>query len=364
MRIGIDAKWYFNGHPSGKVVVENLVNHLLEMDLLNDYYIYLDKRDKALEFPIQRSNVHLVYVPNKINALTNFLILPFYTKKDNLDICLYQNYTPFWGAKKIVNYVHDALFMDFPEYFSWVERIYFRPMKYLSKFADHVITISHSEKARMIAHGFTKKEHISVVHHGIGLVDSQNNEQDFDKDAFLASYNLPKDFILYLGRLNVRKNIQNLLKAMPDIEKNIALVIVGKDDHKTLDWNLLIEDLDIADRVIKVGFVSHSDIGKFYQMAKVFCFPSYAEGFGLPPLEAMYYGTPTVVSNATSLPEVCEDAALYVDPNKITDIANQVNKLLNDDRLYETMVAKGKARAATFSWKKAAKELLSVLKSV
>lgn len=364
MKIGIDAKWYFNGHPSGKVVVENIVNHIVKVDKSHEYYIFLNKKDKKLVFPYKQKNIHLVYVPNKINALTNFFILPFYTYKRGLDICLYQNYSPFWGAKKIVNYVHDALFMDYPQYFSRLEKLYFWPMKYLSKYADHVITISHSEKERMVRHGFSKENNISVVHHGIGLVDSKDVSNTKKSNDLLKRYNLPENYILYLGRLNVRKNIYNLLKALPKINENVVLVIVGKDDHKTLDWDIIIKELNLKNRVIRVGFVPAEDIALFYKKASVFCFPSYAEGFGLPPLEAMFYGTPTVVSNTTSLPEVCGDATLYVNPNNEDEIASQVNILLTDENLRETIITKGKLRASKFSWEKAAMEIISILKSI
>ncbi|MCX7551338.1 glycosyltransferase family 4 protein [Xanthomarina sp. F2636L] len=362
MKIGIDAKWYFNGHPSGKVVVENLVNQIIEVDSSNDYYIFLDKKDKNFVFPYKQSNIHLVYVPNKVNAITNFFILPFYTYKHKLDICLYQNYAPLFGAKKRVNYVHDALFMDFTEYFSLTERIYFWPMKYLSKFSNHVITISHSEKERMANHGFSSKENISVVHHGLGLTKESNSFTN-NLEIF-KKYNLPQNYILYLGRLNVRKNIQSLLKAMPDVNENTGLVIVGKDDHKTMDWDRLINQLNIKNRVFKLGFVPEDDIPFLYKNASVFCFPSFAEGFGLPPLEAMFYNTPTVVSKTTSLPEVCGDASLYVDPKNEKEIASQINKILSDDTVRKSLIAKGKIRVKSFSWEKAAKEVLTILKSV
>ncbi|MGY0391276.1 glycosyltransferase family 4 protein [Bizionia sp. KMM 8389] len=362
MRIGIDAKWYFNGHPSGKVVVENIVNQLIKIDEPHEYYIYLDKKDKNLVFPFKQKNIHLIYVPNKVNAFTNIFILPFYTRKHQLDICLYQNYAALFGAKKRVNYVHDALFMDFPEYFSFFERIYFWPMKYLSKFSNHVITISESERKRMIQHKFSKENNISFVHHGLGLTKQLSVVSD-NMDP-LEKYNLPDNYILYLGRLNIRKNIQALLKALPNIQEDVCLVIVGKDDHKTIDWDALIAELNIQNRVIKLGFVPEEDIGYLYKKAGVFCFPSFAEGFGLPPLEAMFYGVPTVVSNTTSLPEVCGDASLYINPNNSKDIALQINKILSDTSLQETLIAKGNIRASVFSWEKAAKEILTILKAI
>lgn len=363
MRIGIDAKWYFNGHPSGKVVVENLVNHILNLDKSVEFYIYLDKRDKKRNFPVKSSNIHLVYVPNYINAFTNFFILPFYTKKNNLDVCLYQNYAPIWGSKKRINYVHDALFLDYPQYFSFFERIYFSPIKYLSKWSSHVITISESEKSRMVKHRFGDEKKISVVHHGLGLVNVKQELSDIEINI-KTKYNLPKKFILYLGRLNIRKNITVIINAMPLIDKDLSLVIIGRKDHKMFDLDKLISELNLSKRVLKMGYLPKEEIACFYKEASVFCFPSFAEGFGLPPIEAMHYETPVVVSNTTSLPEICSDSALYVDPKDYKDLANKINTIVNNNEIRNTLIEKGRKRALEFSWEKAAKEVLNIMKSI
>ena len=359
MNIGIDAKWYFNGHPSGKVVVQNIVDNIIKLDTTVNFFIFFDQKDRKAIFSIEQPNIHLIYVPNIFNAVTNLIIMPFYTIKYKIDVCLYQNYAPLFGAKKIVNYVHDALFMDYPDYFSLKERIYFYPMKYVSKKSDHVITISHSEKKRLIKHGFCKPDNISVVHHGLGLANDRKSNTDIFK-----KYNLPKRFILYLGRLNIRKNIQSLLRAMPYISEEISLVIVGKEDHKILDLDLMAKELNISDRTIKVGFIDFEDIRHFYEEAEVFRFPSFAEGFGLPPLESMHYGTPVVVSNTTSLPEVCGDAALYADPSNPKEIADNVSALINDQNLNAKLIKKGKERASQFSWETASREILRILKTI
>lgn len=360
MKIGIDAKWYFNGNPSGQVVVRNIVNEIVKIDSNVDFYIFLDKRDKHLKFPINLKNVHLYYVPNYINALTNIFILPFYTYYLKLDVCLYQNYCPVFGAKKTVGYIHDSLFMDFPQFFTLWERLYFFPIKYLAKTSNHIITISNSEKKRMIEHGFSRKENISVVYHGLGLAD---NTKSSSTNIF-EKYKLPKRFILYVGRINIRKNIQSVLKAMESVDNNVSLVIVGENDHKSVNLDGLIKELNIEDRVIKVGYVETEDIGLFYSCAEVFCFPSFAEGFGLPPLEAMYFKTPVVVSNKTSLPEICGDAALYIDPNLPADIALKLNKVIRNNDVKEELVQKGYRRSQHFSWTKSATEILNILKSL
>ncbi|MCF1190314.1 glycosyltransferase family 4 protein [Mangrovimonas sp. AS39] len=359
MNIGIDAKWYFNGHPSGKVVVENLVNNILLFDKENHFIIFLNKRDKGLEFPKINERVTIVYLPTITNALTNILILPFYTKKYKVEACLYQNYAALWGAKRRINYVHDALWFDYPTFFSIWERMYFNPMKFLSRKADKVITISQSERERMIKHGFAKPNNIYAIHHGVQEI--KKNIPD-SNEQLNSKYKLPKKYILYLGRLNIRKNIQTLLRAMPLINEEAYLVIVGKNDHKSLDLNKLMTNLKISHRVIQTGYVPEEDIPFLYNRATLFCFPSFAEGFGLPPLEAMQYHTPVVVSNNTSLPEVCGEAAIYIDCKSPMDIAEKINRILDNENLQRELIEKGNKQVKKFSWEKTAKNVLKILK--
>lgn len=356
MNIGIDAKWFFEGPPSGRVVVRNIIESLLEVNKEDMFYLFLNKSDKNKTFPFLNNNVRLIYVININNALTNVLLLPFYFKKLKLDLILYQNFpSPF---SKSINYIHDVLFLDYPEYYSFKEKLYLWPIKFLSKFSNHIITISESEKDRIVKHKISISNNVSVVHHGINKEYKKILSKE-SIDQFRKMHNLPEKFVLYLGRLNSRKNISTLLRALHKLE-NITLVIAGKEDREMINLRKLILQFQLENRVIFMGHIPDDDIILLYSSAYIFCFPSFAEGFGLPPLESMASGTPVIVSNTTSLPEVCSNAALYVDPKNSSELAFQINRLLTDKDLYSKLVILGKERANIFNWIFAAEKINNI----
>lgn len=359
MKVGIDAKWLFNGPPSGRIVVKQLVKELLRGNYKqHQFYFFLDRKDKNLPFPYPIGDNVLVYVNSPLNLISNLFILPKYSKKYNLDVVLFQNFGSHSKINKVV-YIHDVLFIDYPEFFSFKERLYFSLFKPLARKAQSIITISQTEKDRIIKHQFGR-ENVSYVHHGVDEKFKPLSEHNInDVHKFKEKYNLPNEFILYLGRLNVRKNIINLINAMKSIE--LPLVIIGSHDHKSDDLKGRIRELDLEEKIFFTGFIKECELPLAYASAKIFCFPSYAEGFGLPPLEAMASGTPVIVSNRTSLPEVCGDAALYIDPDQPLDIAEKINNLLASEKEMETLSQKGIDWSKKFTWETSVKKLMNIL---
>ncbi len=362
MKIGIDAKWFFNGPPSGKVVVKSITHHLIKnFSNLHTFYIFLSKSDENLEFPYLCENVKLVYVNSVINLISNALIIPYYANRLKIDVIIYQNFGSLFKASKSIVFIHDLLFLDYPEYYSFKERLYFKPMKLLSRKANSIVTISKSEMQRVLKYKFGSNKNVFYVYHGVD--ENFRSIEKLDNNRILdcrKKYNLPDNYILYVGRLNIRKNILNLIKALVNVK--LPLVIVGEEDHKTENLKELIETLDLGDRVIFTGFVSDEDIPLVYAAAKVFCFPSFAEGFGMPPLEAMACGTPVIVSNITSLPEVCGDAAIYIDPDRPEDIAEKINSLLAKPPEDISKISMyGLSHARKFTWEKSAEGLMKII---
>ena len=361
MKIGIDAKWYFEGPPSGQRVVRSLVDHILSWDEKNQYVIFLDKRHKHEAFPAKtKSNVEVCYVWADNNLLSNVFILPIYSRKFGLDALLYQNFiSPFDRSMKIA-YIHDALFLSNPEYYTFLEKVYFAPLKLLTTFSDLIVTVSEEEKKRLLKFKFsTDPEKLVVVYHG---VDSSFTILENHPEALVreikSKYKLPQYFILYVGRLNLRKNVDHLIRSVPLLKnRNIKLVIVGADDWKKSNHRKIINQLGIEDRIHFTGAI-YQELNIVYSLATVFCFPSYAESFGLPPLEAMASGVPVVVSKTTSLPEVCGPAAEYVDPYKPDEIAAAIDLLLVSPQHYAEKKRQGLERRKTFTWQRAAHTLI------
>ncbi|MEM6894847.1 MAG: glycosyltransferase family 1 protein [Bacteroidota bacterium] len=363
MKIGIDAKWFFTGPPSGKVVLKNLLKELLVPKYEHHkFYIFLNKGEEGMLFPFMLNNVHLVYVHNWNNLLANAFVLPFYQRKLNLDTVLFQNFGSFFPPKKGVVYIHDLLFLDFPQFFSLKERVYLRAIKPLAKNAKQVATISASEKSRVLRHQLAHEEDVYFVHHGISSRFKPLTEKVSEDIARVRQkYGLPKKYVLFLGRLNVRKNIKNLLLAMKDID--CTLVIAGESSHKTDNLSAIIEQNNLMEKVVFTGHVDDEDLPMVYAMAKVFCFPSYAEGFGLPPLEAMSSGVPVVSSDRTSLKEVCGTGALFIDPDRPAEITEKINILLNSPSKRMEMIEKGLEWVKKFSWERSAKQLMDIIEN-
>jgi glycosyltransferase involved in cell wall biosynthesis len=367
MKIGIDAKWYFEGPPSGKRVVVNLVDQMILDYPENEYYIFLDRRAEKLKFRWDaKPNVKCIYVWADNNFLSNVFLLPLYSKKFNLQALLYQNFISPFDASKTIAYIHDVLFLSNPEFYTIYERLYFSPLKFLTRRADMIITVSEEEKKRLLKFRFADDHgKIMVAHHG---VDNTFAPKEKISAAILADvkkkFQLPDQFLLYVGRLNLRKNIDNLLKAIPLLRNtSIPLVIVGADNWKSSNHEHIIQSLGIQNRIHFTGAI-YQDLGVVYALAHVFCFPSYAESFGLPPLEAMASGVAVVVSNTTSLPEVCGEAGTYVNPHQPEEIALRIDELLDDPKLYARKRKLGFEQASRFTWKNAAKTILNAIDTV
>ncbi len=366
MNIGIEAKWYFEGPPSGKRVIRGLVDAILKIDTKNHYFIFLNEKQQAESFLYSgQKNVTVIYVWAGNNALSNIFLLPFYSRKYKIDVMLYQTFSSPFDRAKTIAYIHDVLFLSNPEYYTLYEKIYFLPLRFLTRKATAIITVSEEEKRRLIKFRYSDSAaKITVAYHG---VDSTFSPRETYAAANIQltkqKYNLPDRFLLFVGRLNLRKNVDNLLKAIPLVtDKTIPLVIVGADEWKKSNHLSIIELLRIENRIHFTGPIYH-ELGIVYSLATVFCFPSYAESFGLPPLEAMASGVPIVVSNTTSLPEICGPAGSYVDPNDPQQIATAIDNLLTNPQLYSEKKKLGLERAAKFTWEEAARITIACMES-
>jgi glycosyltransferase involved in cell wall biosynthesis len=280
--------------------------------------------------------------------------------KNKIDVLVYQNFPSIFTPYKQIAYIHDIIFLTHPQYYTWKEKLYFKPLKFLAKKAERINTVSHFEKERISRYYKIEQSKIDVIHHGVNEMFKPNELQNEAKiNNVKIKYNLPEKYILYVGRLNVRKNIINMLKAFSLVKnKNISFVIVGNYDWKSENVNSVLEDKRIKERLFFTGAVFGEELAAIYANASLFCFPSFEESFGLPPLEAMASGVPVVVSNSSSIPEICGEAGNYVDPNSPESIAHMLDLLLTDGKLYQEKRKLGLERAKLFTWENAAKKLL------
>jgi glycosyltransferase involved in cell wall biosynthesis len=368
IKLGIDAKWYFYGPPSGSVVVQNIVNEIFNLnDNDFEYYLIVGKQYASKAISLFGNKFKIIKVRDKPNSISNLFLIPHAIKKYDLDVVLFQNFISVGKADYIkIAYIHDFLFLDYPQYYSKRELLYYKPMKWLAKKADVIITISNTEKNRMLKHKINSSEKIFVVHHGISEEFKKRDEyKSSEIETVRKRYQLPDKYFLYVGRINIRKNLLNLIKALNFLEdKEIKLVIVGKSEFKNIDMSSYIKKENLTDRIIFTGEVSQQDLHIIFALSYIFCFPSYAEGFGLPPVEAMRCGIPAIVSNRTSLPEVCGDAGIYINPDDPVNIAAKINLLLADKNYYDLKVQASIEQAYKYTWPQTAKNILSIIKSI
>jgi glycosyltransferase involved in cell wall biosynthesis len=367
VRIGIDAKSFFRGSVSTRVVLQNLLPELINLFPDHQWIIFLDKKDKQVQFPIHSANVKLVYLWADINFVSNVFLLSSRIKTLNLDAIVYQTFPAFLHKIPSISFIHDVLFREFSQFFTWKERLYFFPMSWLARNrSDRIMATTQYVANNLLKYHYTESaSQIDLVPLAVKTAYKPLEYHNPDKIIEVRKkYGLPPEFLLFVGRLNVRKNIEHLLKAMLLIrDTQIHLVIVGEADWKTPDLKELLATPELKNRIIMAGGMTDDELKLTYSMARVFCFPSYAEGFGLPPLEAMASGIPVIVSDTTALPEVCRDAAIYIDPNRPESIAGAIDQLLGDSELYNIQKNKGIERASSFTWRDSAKSFMdSILK--
>jgi glycosyltransferase involved in cell wall biosynthesis len=354
MRIGIDAKWFFRGPVSTRVVLQNLLPELFSLFPEHEWIVFLDKRDKEIQFPLKSFNIKLQYIWADNNMLSNVFLISWKLKSLGVDVMVYQTFPSLIHATPAISFIHDVLFRRFSQFFTWREKLYFSPLSWLTRNrSDRLIATTEFVSNDLLLYNYTIAEsQIDIVPLAVNKAYKPAEYQDPKKLSEVKDrYKLPDQFLLYVGRLNVRKNIENLLKAILLLrDTQIQLVIVGKADWKTPDLKSILSSLEMENRIIMAGTMTDDDLILTYSMARIFCFPSFAEGFGLPPLEAMASGVPVIVSETTALPEVCGNAAVYINPHKPENIAHAIDVLLEDREFYAAQREKGLQKAEKFTW--------------
>ncbi len=265
--------------------------------------------------------------------------------------------------------VHDLALEFLPYYGSWRQRLYlgWTMERWRARLARHLIAVSQFTKQEIIKKLGVRPEKITVIYEGV--------ESGWDRPLAPSDYkrirrkfNLPQSYLLFVSTLQPRKNIVRLIRAFKKVTKenpSLSLVIVGKKGWGYEEIFNTVDELGLQTKVRFLGYVERNDLRVLYAGAKAFCLPSLHEGFGLPVLEAMSLGTPVIISNCSSLPEIGGRAAIYFDPYRVEDIAAAIHRLCRaSDKEYQNWRFLVKQRARQFSWHKAAQETLKVLEKV
>ncbi|MBF0345187.1 MAG: glycosyltransferase family 4 protein [Nitrospirae bacterium] len=224
------------------------------------------------------------------------------------------------------------------------------------KRADTIIAISQNTKADIVKFHNIDESKIRVIYPGVSkefspVTDTQTLE------TLRIRYKLPQRYILYVGALQPRKNVESLIKTLPMLSEH-KLVIASGAQWKSSSIGRLITELGVEDNVVFTGYIDDADLPALYSLATVFVMPSLYEGFGLPILEAMACATAVVTSNTSSLPEAAGDAAILVNPESVVELSEAINKIIQNKTLQQELISKGLKQAAQFSWNKSALQML------
>lgn len=275
---------------------------------------------------------------------------------------------------KTVVTIHGLEYEYLPQYYRFPQKLYLnQSTEYAVKHADRLIAVSAWTKAQLVERLGADKHKITVIHEGVGSRIVKAKSQQFKSDyqrQIRYKYNLPKNYLLFVGTIQPRKNLVRLIEAFsrlfhPGVEcfntPGCGLVIAGKLGWMYDEILAAPKKYGVASRVKFIGRVADADLAAVYKLARVFVWPSLMEGFGLPVLEAMTLGVPTIVSDRGAIPEVAGKAALLVKPEDTAGLSRAMELMLTSEELRQGLIEAGFRQAAKFSWERAARQTLQIL---
>lgn len=364
MKIGIDGRaaiWY-RGTGIGTYTYE-LLEAFNNIDDINNYMIYIAK-DYNLDINLN-NNFSEIEISSKLK--NNFWNSINSSTPTNSSIDLYHNPQNGIGATlpktcPLVITLHDIIPIKLPETVGSIYLDLFnKQMSSIISNCDGIITVSNFSKDDISSCFNFPKEKIFVTPLASEKIYKPLNK-NYCKDFIKKVYGISDDFILYVGGFSPRKNIIGLIdaysKAIPNIPQNTKLVILGKHGISYELYKKRVSDLNLENNVLFPGFIPPSYMPLFYNAAELFVYPSFYEGFGLPPLEAMACGTPVICSNVTSIPEVVGDAAILINPNDMDNLKNSIAEVLTNPELKHSLIKKGIFRNSMFTWNNTAHSTL------
>lgn len=370
MRIAIDAHSVGSKLGGNESYAVNLIEALAQVDEVNDYTLYIttaEAHDRFYQrwpnFKVRNTLPHtpLIRIP---------LTLTAELRKHPVDVLHVQFTAPPFCPCPVVVSIHDLSFEHLPHTFSRRSRTQLRlTVRHSAKRAARILSLSkHTRRDIMETYGI-ESERISAI--PLAAPAHFGRVEDYrELQRVRHNYGIEGEYILSVGSIQPRKNLSRLIKAYESLRGNYAgdqlprLVLVGKCAWLYDETLRALEESGVKESVVLTGYVPESDLPALYSGALCFVYPSYFEGFGLPPLEAMKCGAPVIVGNRTSLPEVVGDAGLAVDPFSVAAIAAAIERLMNDSGLRQELSVKGQRRAEMFDWRETARQTLKIYEQV
>lgn len=376
MKIAIDIRSLGIKRRTGvEEYLIGLLGELFELDRKNQYTLFNNgfvQENREFEIYAKNPNVKIanLKIPDKIfNSAITFLSQPKLNKLcGDPDVF----FSPSWnfcklskGVKRVLT-VHDLSFEISPDFFPFKKRLWHKIIgaRRQAESADKIIAVSRSTKNDLANIYGINPEKIEVVYSGINNKFFKRHSEE-EKRMVRKKYGLPENFILFVGTIEPRKGISNLIKAFEKFKKknrdDMNLVISGVRGWSCKEIFKLAGDSPESRNIKLTGFVEDKDKPALIQSSRLFVYPSFYEGFGFPPLEAMASRTPVIISHNPSLPEIAGDGALMINPWNQDEFVWAIEEMAYNEKLRERMVGKGIKHAGKFSWEKTAKQTLEAL---
>jgi glycosyltransferase involved in cell wall biosynthesis len=372
LKIGIEVQRIFRPKKHGmEVVALELIREIQLLDKHNEYILYA-RKDEDYKCIKETTNFRIKMFPSMSYFTWEQLALPKKVHADGLDIlhstC---NTSSLFLRVPLVLTLHDIIYLETLDFkgtayqnFGNLYRRFIVP-RIVAKCLV-IITVSKFEKDVITKKFGLPEDSVKVIYNAVNAKFNTRYSNEI-LSAFRERLRLPKDFLLFLGNTAPKKNTLNVLKSYLKYrdgnEKAIPIVILDYDRNLVLQY-LQSEGQETAiNDFIFPGYIESENMPLLYNLCRIFLYPSIRESFGLPILEAMACGAPVVTSNTSSMPEVAGDAAIFVNPFDYVDIKNKIVEILENEDLQISMRERGIQRAAGFTWKAAAEQLISVYQS-
>lgn len=362
MHIGIDARLvYYTRAGIGQYTL-HLAQALARSFPQDQFTLLQDRRHRTPLVKSANVNVATSFVPSHHRLEQR--LLPLVVQGLRTDVFHSPDFIPPLQAQgRFVITIHDLAFLIYPHFLTQDSARYYGQIDRAVRHASQIIAVSESTKNDVVRMLGAPAEKITVIHEAADPVFVP-----MDRKAALqyvrSIYEIPEEFILFVSTIEPRKNVSGLLRAyrrlVDDYKLMPPLALVGAKGWLQDSVEAEVARLGLESYCHFLGRVSTPDLLNLYNAARCLVHPAFYEGFGLTPLEAMACGTPAIVSNVSSLPEVVGDAALLVDPSHDEEITVALWRILTDQTLWEELQAKGFQRAAAFSWERSAEQTMAV----
>ena len=370
LHIAIDAHSVGARLAGNESYAINLIESLAQIDSVNRYTLYVTKREAVDRFNGRWPNFSVRLTLPHTPLVRIPLTLSTELRRNPVDVLHVQFTAPPFAPCPVVVSIHDLSFEHLPLTFKRRSRMQLRlTVRQSARRAARILTLSESVRRDIIeTYGIAPERVTTIPIAAPAHFRPVTNEEEIQRVRH--AYNIAGDYILSVGSIQPRKNLTRLVAAYARLRRERAegklprLVIVGKQAWLYDETLRAIREQGIGDLTVLTGYVPDADLPALYSGAVCFVYPSYFEGFGLPPLEAMQCGAPVIAGNRTSLPEVVGEAGLLVDPFDEAAIATAIARLVDDSDLRAELRVKGLKRARMFDWRETARRTLSIYRQI